>query len=382
LRLKFFREIQERHEYQALALGHTADDQMELLFLRLLRGAGPEGIKGMWPSDGRGTIRPLLGTSKAQIVHWLKSEGLPFRFDDSNLSRCYRRNQLRLDLLPQLLAYNPRLGEAVTRFQTLLQEQEDFFHQEAARLLSDMRINSGDGSMRLPLAKLLALHPSLQRRVLRLACAQVGVPVETLTFRHLEAALRLCRRLQPAGQISLPGGWRLVRENQQFFWQPRPISLPSFPECLLPDQESGSYTAAGWTFTWTTMPTAGRKELDFNLPHTALMDYHQLHFPLRLRCVRAGDRFRPLGMTGVKKLQDFFVDAKIPRSQRSSIPLLVSGDQIVWVVGHRLADTVKVSDDTRKLFKLEAWLSSPEKISRSNKLPRFDSDVRNDDPSA
>jgi tRNA(Ile)-lysidine synthase len=87
-------------------------------------------------------------------------------------------------------------------------------------------------------------------------------------------------------------------------------------------------------------------------------------------------------MTGVKKLQDFFVDAKIPRSQRSSIPLLVSGDQIVWVVGHRLADTVKVSDDTRKLFKLEAWLSSPEKISRSNKLPRFDSDVRNDDPSA
>ena len=101
LRLHFFDEIKQKHHYQTVALGHTADDQVELFFLRLLRGAGPEGMKGMWPFNPTGTIRPLLGTSKTQIVGWLESEGLSYRLDTSNLSRCYRRNQLRLDLLPQ-----------------------------------------------------------------------------------------------------------------------------------------------------------------------------------------------------------------------------------------------------------------------------------------
>ena len=82
----------------------------------------------MWPDNAMGIIRPLLGTSKAQIIDWLESEGLAYRIDDSNLSRDYRRNQLRLDLLPQLKNYNPRFSEAVIRFQTLLQEQEDYLH--------------------------------------------------------------------------------------------------------------------------------------------------------------------------------------------------------------------------------------------------------------
>jgi tRNA(Ile)-lysidine synthase len=359
LRLRFFQEVRQKNHYQKLALGHTADDQVELFFLRLFRGTGPEGIKGMWPSSRAGTIRPLLGTSKAQIVGWLESEGLPFRLDSSNLSRYYRRNQLRLDLLPRLLAYNPRLGEALTRFQMLLQEQEDYVFQEASDALSSLKINANDGPMRLPVAKLLALHPFLQKRVLRLACAQVGVPLETLTFGHLKAVLHLCQRLQPTGQISLPGNWHLVREGQQIFWQLAPNPLPSCPEFILPDQEAGTYTALGWTFTWTTRPATGREQVVPNSPNVALMDYQQLQFPLRVRTVRAGDRFRPLGMTGVKKLQDFFVDAKIPRSQRAVIPLLVSGDQIVWVVGHRLAETVKVSPYTRKLFKLTASSSAP-----------------------
>ncbi len=196
-----------------MALGHTADDQVELFFLRLLRGAGPEGMKGMWPYNPTGTIRPLLGTSKAQIVGWLESEGLSYRLDKSNLSRCYRRNQLRLDLLPQLLAYNPRLGDAVARFQTLLQDQEDYLQQETSHALSGLKMIADNGLLRLPVARLLALHPALQKRVMRLACAQAGVPLDRLTFRHVAAALHLCQRPQPAGEISLPGNWRLVREG-------------------------------------------------------------------------------------------------------------------------------------------------------------------------
>jgi tRNA(Ile)-lysidine synthase len=354
LRWHFFDEIKQQHHYHTVALGHTADDQVELFFLRLLRGAGPEGMKGMWPFSPTGIIRPLLGTSKAQIVGWLESEGLSYRLDTSNLSRCYRRNQLRLDLLPQLMAYNPRLGDAVVRFQTLLQEQEDYLQQETSHALSGLRMNTNQSRLYLSVTRLLAMHPALQKRVMRLACAQAGVPLDRLTFRHMTAALHLCRQPQPAGEISLPGHWRLVREGNQVVWQIEPPPLPPKSEYVLPDQEAGAYTLLGWTFTWTTCPATGEENVTPANPGTALMDYQRLQFPLRLRTFQAGDRFQPIGMTGTKKLQDFFVDVKIPRSQRPFIPLLLSRDQIVWVVGHRLAESVKVSPQTRILLRIEA----------------------------
>ncbi len=356
LRLNFFQTIKQEHRYHTLALGHTADDQVELFFLRLVRGAGPEGLKGMWPHSPAGIIRPLLGTGKAHIVAWLESAGLSYRLDDSNLSRCYRRNQLRLDLLPRLLAYNPRLPEAVARFQILLQEQEEYLNQETLKKLSDLRIDDDGDLLRLSVAGLPALHPAMQKRVLRLACAQAGVPLERLTFRHVEAALHLCQRLQPAGEISLPGGWRLVREGHQVSWQMKPPPLPLRLEYVLPVQEAGTCNYLDWTFNWTNSPTTGKENFSTANLCTALMDYQRLQFPLRLRTARAGDRFQPLGMKGVKKLQDFFVDAKIPRAYRPVIPLLLSGDQIIWVVGHRVAESVKITSQTRRLLRMEALL--------------------------
>jgi tRNA(Ile)-lysidine synthase len=209
--------------------------------------------------------------------------------------------------------------------------------------------------LHLSVSRLLALHPTLQKRVLRLACAQAGVPLDRLTFRHMAAALRLCQQPQPAGEISLPGNWRLVREGNQIVWQTEPPPLPPRSEYVLPDQEAGACTLLGWTFTWTTCPATGEENVTPANPGTALMDYQRLQFPLRLRTFRVGDRFQPLGMTGTKKLQDFFVDTKIPRSQRPFIPLLLSRDQIVWVVGHRLAESVKVTPQTRRLLRMEAF---------------------------
>ena len=229
LRRQFFQEIRRKHGYRLLALGHTADDQVELFFLRLLRGAGPEGLKGMWPGNSMGIIRPLLETSKSRIIHWLESEGLSYRLDDSNLSRRYRRNQLRLDLLPQLEKYNPRFSEAVRRFQALLQEQEDSVHQEASRILADLMAAPDFKPAVVPRQPFLDLHPALQKRVFRLASAKAGVPLEGLTNRQVSAALHLCRSSRPTGEISLPGNWRLVKENHLVSWRRRPSAALLLP---------------------------------------------------------------------------------------------------------------------------------------------------------
>ena len=352
LRLKFLQEVKQEHCYHTLALGHTADDQVELFFLRLLRGAGPEGVKGMWSHSAAGIIRPLLGISKDQIISWLNSEGLAYRFDKSNLSRNYRRNQLRLDLVPQLKKSNPRFGEAVTRFQALLQEQEQYLHLETCRILSKW-LSCNNPPVQLSAAKILALHPTMQKRVLLLACAQAGVPVERLTSRHVSAALHLCRQAKPSGEISLPGNWRLVRENTLVVWQIESTSCLPGSEYVLFEEE-GTCTFLNWAFSWTTVPATHWDNTASNFPGVVLMDYQRLHFPLKLRTFRPGDRFQPLGMSGSKKLQDFFVDEKIPRSRRPCIPLLLSGEKIIWIAGHRLAESVKITPQTRLIFKLTA----------------------------
>ena len=133
LRLQFLQDTRRGHGYAKLALGHTADDQVELFWLRLLRGAGLEGLKGMWPATPEGLVRPLLAVGKAVLLAWLEQEALPYRLDASNLSRAYLRNRVRLDLLPHLTrGYNPRLAQTIWRTQSLLQEDERFLARDTA----------------------------------------------------------------------------------------------------------------------------------------------------------------------------------------------------------------------------------------------------------
>ena len=133
LRLQFLQDTRRGHGYAKLALGHTADDQVELFWLRLLRGAGLEGLKGMWPATPEGLVRPLLAVGKAVLLAWLEQEALPYRLDASNLSRAYLRNRVRLDLLPHLTrSYNPRLAQTIWRTQSLLQEDERFLARDTA----------------------------------------------------------------------------------------------------------------------------------------------------------------------------------------------------------------------------------------------------------
>ena len=262
---------------------------------------------------------------------------------------------MRLDLLPQLKKYNPRFGEAVRRFQTLLQEQEHYMQREASRIILKL-LNNNDQPVQLATEKILDLHPALQKRVLRLACTQAGVPLDRLTNRHLTAALNLCR--QPSGEISLPGNWRLVKENTNIVWQIEPHSSPPGSEYMLFEEE-GTCTFLDWTFTWCILPVTQCEKIIKDNPGSVLMDYQQLHFPLRLRTFRPGDRFQPLGMPGTKKLQDFFIDEKIPRSRRPFIPLLLNREEIVWIAGYRLAESVRVTPQTRFLFKLNFSVTAP-----------------------
>ncbi len=355
LRHAFLEQVRRTEGYDKIALGHTADDQVELFFLRLLRGAGPEGLGGMPPATATGIIRPLLGLTKAEVLAWLEGEGLDWCRDSSNLSRRYRRNRLRLDLLPELARhYNPRLTEAVARTQELLREEDDFWSRETVRLLAEWGVG-GSGPWSMEIRELLGLHPALARRVLRKAVLRADPALAGLNCAQVEAALHLGRRPRGGGETALPGGWRLVREGGRLRLTPPGGPAADAPgETPLPPGEAGEGAAGGWIFTWRTLTREAAGEPETASPRRVWLDREQVTLPLRVRPWRPGDRFRPRGMTGTKKLQDLFVDAKVPRGERGRVPLVLSRGEIIWVVGLRLAESVGLKPETATVLILEA----------------------------
>jgi tRNA(Ile)-lysidine synthase len=190
----------------------------------------------------------------------------------------------------------------------------------------------------------------MQKRLLRRVVEKVKGDLRSFGFHHTEILLKLCHSAAANSQIDLPGkvkaeknyDWLTIRLHRQtpgdFYYQ---IAGPgSYPFPLLNHRMVLEYAAADLTTEFSRQP------------NEVLMDMDRVSFPLVLRSSKAGDRFRPLGLGGGKKLKKFFIDAKIPKSQRPRIPILCSGEKIIWVVGHRLDDGVKVTAQTSRLLRL------------------------------
>jgi tRNA(Ile)-lysidine synthase len=349
LRLEFLRDTCGRHGYAKLALGHTADDQVELFWLRLLRGAGLEGLKGMWPATPGGLVRPLLAVGKAVLLAWLEQEALSYRVDASNQSRAYRRNRVRLDLLPHLTSrYNPRLAQTIWRTQTLLQADERVLARDTALAWDRVARELGEDCFALDLNRFFRLEPGLQTRVLRAGVAELGAAL-TLTAPQVASLIALARSERSGGQISLGDNIQVARAGAVLHLMK---ALPAAPReaTLLPDCPGEVDSPPGWR--WRLTRRACRPGDPWPPPEKAWLNPARLSLPLTVRARRPGDRFWPQGARGPKKLQDFLVDAKIPRWLRPHLPLMAAAGEIVWVAGVRLSDPVKLLPDSRDVVEI------------------------------
>ena len=248
LRLNFLRETCRAQGYGKLALAHTADDQVELFFLRLLRGAGPEGLKGMWPATREGTVRPLLAVGKAALLAWLARQNLPYRLDLSNLSRAYLRNRIRLDLLPELQRlYNPRLPEAVWRTQALLQEEERLLALETARLLDLVARSPAPDFFLLDLRRLRTLDPGWQLRLLRAALGRL-IAEPTLSAAQTASLLDLAHGDRSGGLVSL-GEVQVARAGSELHLFRRLPPPPAGEVITLPEPPASVESMPGWRWS-------------------------------------------------------------------------------------------------------------------------------------
>lgn len=331
-RLEFFGQTRQSLNLQQVATGHTADDQAETVLFRLLRGCGPGGLAGVLPVTAEGLIRPLLELRRAEIVAWLRRQGLTWREDSTNASDEFTRNRIRHTVLPQLEAVvHGNAAGALARLAGIAGEEEDYWHGIVEEAFQQLR--AGAPPLVLPVETLTGRHPALARRLLRRICLHLRGDLRGLTSEHIESVLRLARQSGGSGGVQLPGV-RVVRS----FGLLR-LSLPEqagAADWMVEVSGPGRYQAGEVRVEVSESqsvsppaPPAGTSDWLYNGASVCL-DGERVPFPLVLRNWRAGDSYERVGAGRQRRLKEMFQELRIPSWERPGWPILVAGERIVW----------------------------------------------------
>ncbi|MDQ0509059.1 tRNA(Ile)-lysidine synthase [Peptoniphilus ivorii] len=313
-----------------IALGHHLDDQAETLLFRLIRGTGPEGMVGMRVREGD-LFRPLLFTRKAEIIAYLEAANIPYVTDATNEAPIYARNKIRLEILPAAESINEGFVESLERFRRMIQADAEYLRAAAHTEFHRLAMCKREG---LFLSKaVFDLPASLADRVLRMAAEKMRGDLQNIGYEHIRSLYGL-RDAESGKGIDLPGvRIRSSYDALVFEWQGQYAA----PTQVVPLKD-GAATFDGHRFFITE---------DRHLPYVYIRDPGDI----RIRTRRPGDRIAIRG--GMKKIKDVFIDAKIDRGLRDRWPLVVEGEEVVWVPGLR-----KAYRQEEKGWKKLAWRPS------------------------
>lgn len=398
VRHEALRRVAEEEGADAVVLAHHRDDQAETVLLHLLRGAGSEGLRGMLPWRD-GLFRPLLDIPGAALRACLLENGWAWREDATNEDVVHRRNALRHQVLPWL---RERLGHdpagPLARFAAIQQEDQALLAEWAERAARDAGLMDGsaDEAQSAPGARfrsggLSRLHPALARRVVFLAWQRATGSRNGLETVHAAAVSGLCEGRKPEARVSLPGGWQARLSGDWCVLEPVGPMPAAVPDETAPHseedrraEESGTcakYThPAAWSHPvlWpemvgaslsTPVPEAGGCLVVRRLTRDEALAAHPAGREAERGCVqlldssvplggilirnrRDGDRFHPWRAPGGRRLKSWFIDRKVPAPARAGMPLLADGDRILWVIGHRTAETLTAGNGCGDVFEL------------------------------
>jgi tRNA(Ile)-lysidine synthase len=355
LRYRIFEETAHELSAHKIALGHTADDQAETIIMRLLRGTGPAGLSGIPQVRGK-FIRPLIEVQRKEIEQYLAEEKIDFVIDSSNLKRDYLRNEIRLSLMPRIRDINPNIADTLSRTASIFREEERYFEILVAKTLMKLMSRKTNSRIELFLSPLAAMEKIILRRTLRRAIDDTK-GLRGISFVHIEDIIELIKKGKAGDRLYLPHGIRAIKAYSTLILTSDPPASLGIYTLNVPGEmvlkETGVLIRASFHESQELEEKGLIPALESGLSTSAVFDADILILPLAVRPRKGGDFFYPLGFGKKKKLQDFFVDEKVPRDERAAIPLIVSGDDIIWVAGYRGDDRFKVTDETKRVLRLE-----------------------------
>ncbi len=324
-RYGFFAEQVAAGFCDAVATGHTLDDQAETVVSRFLRGAGTAGLSGIRPVTDERIIRPLLEVRRADVRTGLDERGYAWREDSSNQDPSFLRNRIRADLLPHLTEFNPSLPQVLASMAELAQGEEEFWQAETASVCREILVSRGE-TVLLRTGDLLARPLAIQRRVLRRAVDMVKGSLRSIDFRHIEAIRGLTMTAEGSGRIQLPE----LDIYRSFDWlRLAPIGIDSRLERnfeVAPEIPGVTrLPERGIAIGMELLPPTGVYNDDRNV-----LDWSRCAGELVLRNWQPGDSYRRAGKSDTGKIKSLFQEFRIPLWERRTWPVLVKGQEIVW----------------------------------------------------
>lgn len=368
LRYRFLFKLARERNAQAVAVGHTADDQVETIIMHFIRGSALSGLKGMsYRSIIRSfdpqipVVRPLLGMWREETVIYCAANGLRPRYDSSNDSIDFQRNRIRHLLIPSLETYNPKFREAVLRMSQALKGDYALLMDMLETTWQKSVMEVDEHSITFDAGELAQYSPGLQRNLIKHAMQSLSPEVD-MTYATLDRAVAMINSpAHTSFRLDLKGGLRMLREANHLYVCTLDAELPFnlWPQLIttspVPVAIPGQVElAGGWKFNcehWRLQLLAREQAEQNDDPFQVWLDAQNLTKPLKLRVRRHGDQFAPLGMDGhTQKLSDFFVNVKMPQRAREKWPLLCCGDEIVWVPGYRPSHVHRLTESTTSVL--------------------------------
>lgn len=347
---------------QAVLVAHNANDQAETMLMHLLRGAGLSGLKGMqmrsiqslW-SNSIPLVRPLLKTSREEILAYCEENNLSPAYDQSNQDTKYFRNRIRLELLPELLTYNPRIMELLTSMSDIIMVDQSFLDSESSKAWQTCLVKEGTHFALFNNQLLSDLHPALLRRVLRKAISQIEPELRDLDFASTERAVRFLDPENRVNHMHLLSNIELVKNHhtELLICKQKDILTELWPQIELMksfvlDSKKELELGSNWKITCEESEQAPNFRKD---GQSAVLDA-ELLYGMYLNTYIQGDRFEPYGLKGKSiKLGDYWTNIGLPEKARQNWPLLRNGNgDIIWVVGTQISDRYKITAASKRIL--------------------------------
>lgn len=346
VRYSLLREVLTDYNLSKIAVAHHADDQCETFFMRLLRGSGSEGLACMQPVRADGIIRPLLKVSKKMIEAYCRENQLGERIDSTNLESIYHRNRIRRDLIPKLQReYNPKLVENINYLTEQLSEEDSYFKQLIQNKFSEIAVVDPEMetlTIKNDVAVLNALHPAVLSRYIRHLYELLQGNLLDFNRSQVESVKDLLMSMSGTKRFSFKGvqfercyGELIVTRVKK-----------NTPIGSLDESRNVPHVEARLVERKTYLENRHRNDVIY-------LDADNIQGRLYWRHRETGDRFRPLGASGSKKLKDYLIDKKIPQRNRDSLWLLCDEQAILWVYGVKQSQYSVVVDKTSRIIEIQ-----------------------------
>ena len=332
LRYAWFQKLLKQEGYHRVATAHQQNDVLETMLLNLSRGTGLRGLQGIRPRRGQ-IIRPLLFATKEQVVTYAHEKALEWREDQSNQQDYYHRNLIRNKVIPVLKELNPRLEAAAAHTAEIMSVAQKIFQAHVEELTAQIISQHGE-------------HINLDLEQLRKCPLPIWFELlRTYGFNYSQVT-EMAR--SGVGSLFYSGNYQLNVDRQHIIISPKDVSATSGFEIAKADPRSWQQNH----ITWELSQTAASDYHIQDDPQVGAWDLDKLRFPLQVRNWKPGDWFHPLGMGHKKKLSDFLIDEKVPANYKPAIQVMTSGEEIIWLVGHRIDDRYKITDQTKTVLEI------------------------------